>query len=70
MRSAPFGRRFPPGKRLQNQSPAHDTNCTSALVAEEPEVEQETEFLIDSTSVLDPSVFVAAIRSVRSVLRH
>ena len=27
----PFGRRFSPEKRLQNQSPAHDTNCTFAL---------------------------------------
>ena len=32
MQGALFGRRFPPGKRLQNQSPAHDTNCTSALI--------------------------------------
>ena len=30
MRSAPFGRRFPPGKRLHTQSPAHGTNCASA----------------------------------------
>ena len=31
MQGAACGRRFHPGKRLQNQSPAHDTNCTSAL---------------------------------------
>src|SRR5271154_6349703 len=31
--SAPFGRLFSPGKNLLGHSPAHDTNCTSALIS-------------------------------------